>query len=191
MSQCTTLISLLGLCSKRLTPTYSVNGKVTFEKWVPHHDLIHWLTMGRRAFPPGRLCDLDWDYTSVWIFSHSPTSLLCRQCVMRVLADIQINSISPHAEGEGGRSQGSVRTNPAGGLFSHSWPNNKNTLKICRCWRWKHWNKTRQINYRLLESRQSFLFEVFAKMCARCCLFKINYQAATAWSIEEARIKEQ
>ena len=66
-----TLIPLLGLYSESLTPTYTVNGKVTFEKWGPRRDLIHWLTPGRGAFPPGRRCDLDWDYTSVWIFSLS------------------------------------------------------------------------------------------------------------------------
>lgn len=48
-----TLIPLLGLCGESLTPTYTVNGKVTFEKWGPHHDLIHWLAPGRGAFPPG------------------------------------------------------------------------------------------------------------------------------------------
>lgn len=72
VSSRTTLIPLLGLYIESLTPTYTVNGKVTFEKWGPHRDLIHWLTLGRGAFPPGRLCDLDWDYTSVWIFSLSP-----------------------------------------------------------------------------------------------------------------------
>lgn len=51
VSQCTTLIPLLGLCGESLTPTYTVNGKVTFEKWGPHCDLIHWLTLGRRASP--------------------------------------------------------------------------------------------------------------------------------------------
>lgn len=53
VSQHTTLIPLLGLCSESLTPTYTVNGKVTFEKWGPHRDLIHWLTPGRGASPPG------------------------------------------------------------------------------------------------------------------------------------------
>ncbi len=47
------LIPQLGLCGESLTPTYTVNGKVTFEKWGPHRDLIHWLTPGRGAFPPG------------------------------------------------------------------------------------------------------------------------------------------
>lgn len=73
--QCMILIPLLGLYGESLTPTYTVNGKVTFEKWGPRCDLIHWLTPGRGALPLGRLCDLDWDYTSVWIFSLSPSSL--------------------------------------------------------------------------------------------------------------------
>lgn len=75
VSSRTTLIPLLGLYSDSLTPTYTVNGKVTFEKWGPHRDLIHWVTPGRGAFPPRRLCDLDWDYTSVWIVPLSPSSL--------------------------------------------------------------------------------------------------------------------
>jgi len=53
VSQRTTLIPMLGLCSENPTPTYSVNEKVTFEKWGPHRDLIHWLTPGRGAFPLG------------------------------------------------------------------------------------------------------------------------------------------
>lgn len=49
-----TLIPQLGQCDERLTPTYTVNGKVTFEKWGPHCDLIHWLTLRRGAFPHGK-----------------------------------------------------------------------------------------------------------------------------------------
>lgn len=75
VSSRTTLIPLLGLYSKSLTPTYTVNGKVTFEKWSPHCDLIHWVTPGRGTFPPGSLCDLDWDYAWVWIAPLSPSSL--------------------------------------------------------------------------------------------------------------------
>lgn len=36
----TRLIPRLGLYESR-TPTYTVKGKVTFEKWDPHSDLIH------------------------------------------------------------------------------------------------------------------------------------------------------
>lgn len=90
------LIPLLGLYSESPTPTYTVNGKVTFEKWGPHHDLIHWLTPGRGAFPPGRLCNLDWDYTSAWIFSLSPSSFSQTHSHVYANSHARINSISFH-----------------------------------------------------------------------------------------------
>lgn len=88
VSQRTTLIPQLGLGGE--TPTYTVNGKVTFEKWGLHRDLIHWLTPGRGAFSPGRLCDLDWDYTLVWILSFSPLPRFYTDKESRVCALKQI-----------------------------------------------------------------------------------------------------
>lgn len=88
VSQRTTLIPQLGLGGE--TPTYTVNGKVSFEKWGPHRDLIHWLTPGRGAFSPGRLCDLDWDYTLVWILSFSPLPRFYTDKESRVCALKQI-----------------------------------------------------------------------------------------------------
>lgn len=120
VSQRTTLIPRLGLCGESLTPTYTVNGKVTFEKWGPHHDLIHWLTPGRGGLPSRRQCDLDRDYASVWIFSLPPSSFSHRQGVTCAHTHIRRNSISIWSGDEVGSGEhGGLTMCPARGFMSN------------------------------------------------------------------------
>lgn len=73
VSSWTTLIPSLGLNSESQTPTYTVKRKGYFWKMGPTLWFNSLTNPRKRGFsPPGRGRDLEWDYTSVWIFPVSP-----------------------------------------------------------------------------------------------------------------------
>ena len=133
VSQRTTLIPMPGLHGQSLTPTYTVNGKVTFEKWAPHCDLIHWLTPGRRGFSPGGGGAIETEITLHFgLDLHSASFLTFTQthCQWHWVhthqhthTGINSNSISSWDE-VGSNKQGGVRMHPVWGLgLTYSWSN--------------------------------------------------------------------
>lgn len=171
----TTLIPPLGLCGESLTPTYTVNGKVTFEKWGPHRDLIYWLTPRRGVFSPGRQCDLDWDdHTLVWIFSLSPHGHKHTQII-----SILISSWDKKATR--GENCECVQYKA------------DQTNKHCNGFHMPGVHYISMFPTRGITSsyeRPELLFQAFNNTSARRCLLQVNYRAGIVYSFKKKNNKK-